>query len=184
MGFWMPQRRRGVSQRTPAIQPFRRLLDTAHRLNNALRIFRIGKMRHQRHFADVVQRPQLLPDGMNAIRHKTEAIHPAVNLDVDIQRRVEFGLLKRLNLPVTVHAGGQAVLIEQRQLIGVEETLQHQNRPFPAVLAEQDRLFKVEHREAISAAQRAPDARQAVTIGVGFHHRPQARGGGHTPDNL
>ena len=131
-----------------------------------------------------MQRSQLLPDDVQTIRHKTQPIHPAIHLDVDIERRVQLRLLERLDLPVTVHAGGQTVLIKQGQLIGVEKAFQHQYRPFPAQLAQQDRLFKIEHRETVRGAKRVPDSRQAVAISIGFDHRPQARSGRRAANNL
>gem|GEM_PF-6681318 len=120
-----------------------------HRLNNAFRLFRIGKMGHQRHAADILQRPQLLPDAVNPIRLKTEPVHAAVHFQVDIERGVQLRILQRLNLPVAVHAGGQTIFIKQRQFIAVEKAFEHQDRPFPAALAQQDRLFQIEHRKAI-----------------------------------
>lgn len=86
MRFRVPEGRRRVRERTWAVQPFRRLLNMPHRLNNAFRLFRIGKMGHQRHAADVLQRPQLLPDAVNPIRLKTETVHAAVHFQVDIER--------------------------------------------------------------------------------------------------
>jgi hypothetical protein len=43
-------------------------------------------------------------------------------------------------------------LIQHRQLIGMEEALQQQDRAFPALLAQQDRLFQVEQGETIRRA--------------------------------
>ncbi len=84
----------------------RRLFDTAHRLDNSLRVLRLREVRHQRHLADVAYRPQLLPDGVDPLRHKAQPVHAAVHLEIDIQRRAQLRLLQGLNLPVAVDAGG------------------------------------------------------------------------------
>ena len=81
-------------------------------------------MRHQRHFTDVGERSQLLPDGMHSLRHKAQPIHTAIHFKIDIQRRMQFSLLQGFNLPVAVYAGGQTILIKQRQFIGVKEPFQ------------------------------------------------------------
>ena len=106
MRFRMPEGRRRVGQRARAIQPLRRLFNTAHRLDNPLRVLRLREVRHQRHLADVAYRPQLLPDGMHPLRHKAQPVHAAVHLEIDIQRRAQLRLLQGLNLPVAVDAGG------------------------------------------------------------------------------
>ncbi len=106
MRFRMPEGRRRVGQRARAIQPLRRLFDTAHRLDNSLRVLRLREVRHQRHLADVAYRPQLLPDGVDPLRHKAQPVHAAVHLEIDIQRRAQLRLLQGLNLPVAVDAGG------------------------------------------------------------------------------
>ena len=101
-------------------------------------------MRHQRHFTDIFQGTQLLPDRMNPLRLEAQAVHAAVHLEIDIQRRVELRILNRLNLPVAVNAGGQTVFVQQRQIVGVEKAFQQQDWPFPAALAQQNRLFQIE----------------------------------------
>ncbi|MNW13615.1 hypothetical protein D3C71_2116160 [compost metagenome] len=60
---------------------------------------------------------------MHAIRLKPETVHATVNLQVDIKRGVQPGVLQRLDLPVAVHAGGEAVLIQQRQFVAVKKAL-------------------------------------------------------------
>lgn len=86
MRFLVPQSRRRIGQRTPTLQPFRRLLNTRHRAGNSIRMFRFGKMRHQGHFANIRHRPQLLPDGKHAIGLEAQPIHPTVHFKINIQR--------------------------------------------------------------------------------------------------
>ena len=81
-------------------------------------------MRHQRHFAHVFHGAQLLPDRMHPLRLEAQAVHAAVYLEIDIQRSMELRILDRLNLPVAVNAGGQPVLIQQRQIVRMEEPFQ------------------------------------------------------------
>ncbi|MNY81244.1 hypothetical protein D3C86_2227150 [compost metagenome] len=57
---------------------------------------------------------------------------------------MQFRILQRLDLPVAVHAGGQTILIQQRQFVGIKEAFQQQNRTFPAALTQQDRLFQIQ----------------------------------------
>ena len=101
-------------------------------------------MRHQRHFAHVLQGAQLLPYRMDPLRLEAQAVHTAVHLEINIQRCMQFCILNRFNLPVAVNAGGQPVLIQQRQIVGVEEPLKQQNGPFPAALAQQNGLFQIQ----------------------------------------
>ena len=175
MRFGMPKRRRRVRQRARTVQPFCRLLNADHGIGNAVRFFRIGKVRHQRHFAHIFQGAQLLPDRMHPLRLKAQSVHAAVYLEIDIQRRVEFCILNRFNLPVAVNAGGQTILIQQRQILGMEEPFQQQNRPFPAAFAQQDSLFQIEQRKTVGGAERAPDTVNTVAVGIRFDYRPDAR---------
>lgn len=101
-------------------------------------------MRHQRHFAHVLQGAQLLPYRMDPLRLEAQAVHTAIHLEINIQRCMQFCILNRFNLPVAVNAGGQPVLIQQRQIVGVEEPLKQQNGPFPAALAQQNGLFQIQ----------------------------------------
>ncbi|SRN40008.1 Uncharacterised protein [Shigella flexneri] len=82
----MPQSRRRIGQRTPTLQPLRRLLNTRHRAGNSIRMFRFSKMRHQGHFANIRHCPQLLPDGKHAIGLEAQPIHPTVHFKINIQR--------------------------------------------------------------------------------------------------
>ncbi len=59
---------------------------TRHRAGNSIRMFRLGKMRHQGHFANIRHRPQLLPDGKHAIGLEAQPIHPTVHFKINIQR--------------------------------------------------------------------------------------------------
>ncbi len=95
MRFRMPEGRRRVGQRARAIQPLRRLFDTAHRLDNSCGFSASAKCDISV-IADVAYRPQLLPDGVDPLRHKAQPVHAAVHLEIDIQRRAQLRLLQAL----------------------------------------------------------------------------------------
>jgi len=67
----------------------------------------------------------------------------------------------------------QGVLGEQRQVDGLEEALQHQDRLGDAGDAQPRRLLEVEHREAVGGLERARRALQAMAVGVRLEHRPE-----------
>ena len=141
-------------------------------------------MRHQRHLTDVFQRTKLLPDRVHPFRLKAQTVHPAVHFEIDIQRGMQLRVLNGLDLPVTVNAGRQAVLIQQRQILRMEESFQQQDRSFPAALAQQDGLFQIQQGKTIGGAERTPDTVDTMTVGVGFHHRPDTRTRRSTANNL
>ena len=68
-------------------------------------------------------------------------IRKAVMVSDTCQSLPEY--LQCFELPVTVHAGGQAVLVINFQILSVKKTLQHQDWPFPAALAQDNSLFKI-----------------------------------------
>jgi len=74
-----------------------------------------------------------------------------------------------------VDAGSQTQTIQQRQLVGVKEALQQQDRPLPAALAQQHRLLQIQQGKTVRGTQRAPDAVDPMPVGVGFYHRPDPR---------
>ena len=127
-------------------------------------------MGHQSDITHIAQLPQLPPEGLHTLRLKAQPVHATVHFQVNIQRRMKPGILQGFNLPVAVHAGGQAIFIKQRQLVGVEKAFQHQNRPFPAALAQEDRLLQIKQRETVGAFQRTPDTIDSMTVGVSLHH--------------
>ncbi|SUX73281.1 Uncharacterised protein [Citrobacter freundii] len=56
----------------------------------------------------------------------------------------------------------------------MEKSLQHQYRAFPPALTQGYRFFKIEHGKTVGCAQRIPDTFNAVSVRIGFHHRPDA----------
>ena len=81
-------------------------------------------MRHQRHFAHIPDAAQLLPYRMYPLGLEAQAVHAAVHLEINVERSMQSGVLQGFNLPVAVNAGGQPVLIQQRQIVGMEEPFQ------------------------------------------------------------
>lgn len=71
-------------------QTFCRLLNADHGIGNAVRLFRIGEVRHQRHLTDIFQRTKLLPDRVHPFRLEAQTVHPAVHFEIDIQRGMQL----------------------------------------------------------------------------------------------
>ncbi len=121
---------------------------------------------------------------MHPLRLEAQTVHTAVHFEIDIQRGMQLRILNGLDLPVTVHAGRQTILIQQRQILRMEEPFQQQDWSLPAALAQQDGLFQIEQGKTIGGAKRTPDTVDTMTVGVGFHHRPDTRTRRSTANNL
>ena len=86
------------------------------------------------------------------------------------------GLVGRehVDLLVAVHRVPEVEPRAQLEVARLEHALEQQHRPAPAQRAHALRLGQVEQREAVGTAQPLVDALDAVAVGIGLDHRPDA----------
>jgi hypothetical protein len=88
------------------------------------------------------------------------------------------GALEHLDLLRVVHHRRESVFVEQRQVVGLEEALEHQDRLLHAGDAQPRRFLEIENRKAVGGGQRARRALDAVAVRVGLDDRPDLRAAG------
>ncbi len=169
------QQRRRVGDRARRLEGLRQLVEPAQLVVHPARAVGVGEMRHQRDGADpgvqaqgVVHRPQL-------VHAEAEAVHAAVDLEVDVELRRQVHVLDQLDLVGVVDHRRELVLEQQVHVERLEETLQHQDRLRHPGQAQAHRLLEIQHRAAVGIRQGARRALQAVAVGVGLQHRPDLR---------
>ncbi|MCY1241562.1 hypothetical protein D9M72_544700 [compost metagenome] len=116
-----------------------------------------------------------LPGGAVLGRMEAEPVHAGVQLELDRQRTPGTRAFQHAQLFVAVDRGGQPVLLDQGDVLRLEKAFQQQDGALPAQVAQQHGFVQVQQAEAVGAAQRGKDAADAVAVGIGLDHGPDAR---------
>jgi hypothetical protein len=180
----VPQDRGAVAQRTLAGQVVRRGLERRHLAGDAMRAVGIGKVGHQRDLAHLRQCVQARPGGAEFSRAKAQAVHAAVQLQEHALRLMCLVRCQPIDLGLAVHRVPQVQARTKLQVARVESPFKQQDRPAPAESAQPFGLGQVEQSEAVGAAQPREGMLDAMAIGVGLDHRPDARIGRRLPRAL
>jgi hypothetical protein len=104
-------------------------------------------------------RRQFAPHGRQLRGGQAEAIHAAVELEVDRQATRQRGLAQHLQLLEAMQSPRQVVLGTDSQIGGLEKAFEQQNRLANAGLAQRDRLVEIEQGETVGDLARAAAAR-------------------------
>jgi hypothetical protein len=100
-------------------------------MRNAALAVGIGKVRHVDDAADAGHGPGPFPGGAVLRRTEAQAVHAGIQLELDRQRPLGAGQLQHPQLLLAVHGGGQAVLLEQRYILRLEDAFEQQDRALP-----------------------------------------------------
>ena len=112
-------------------------------------------------------------------RVQTDTVHAGIQFEPDTQRRAQCGPFDGVHLPQRMHHAPEVMLLDQRQLFGLEETFQQQNRRTDTSVAQLQRLLDTGHGEAVRLVrQRLGTTHRAVAVGIGLDYR-QRLGAGH-----
>jgi hypothetical protein len=171
--FREAQQRRGVGERALLrLQRLHQFAEPVELRPDAAGAVGVGEMRHQRdalhlrvHAQRVVGRPQPLDA-------ETKAVHAAVHLEVDVDLALELAALQDLDLLGVVDHRRKGVLVQRREVAGLEEAFEQEDRLGHAADAQPRGLLQVEHREAVGGIERARGALDAVAVRVRLDHRP------------
>jgi hypothetical protein len=120
------------------------------------------------------QRVQPGPGRAEALGREAQAVHAGVHLQEHALRLERLVGGEHVDLLVAVHAVPQVQARAQFQVARVEHAFQQQHRAAPAQGAHALGLGQVEQREAVGTAQTLIDPLDAMAIGVGLDHRPDA----------
>ena len=113
--------------------------------------------------------------GGELFRPKAEAVHAGVNLEPQNEGVHRARLLQKLNLPRIVHDKIKCRARGIGELFAGECAFQEHDRLFDAGIAQHDALIKARNAEGIRLGKRQRRLHQAMTVGVGLHHRDHAR---------
>jgi hypothetical protein len=134
----------------------------------------VGEVRHQRDLAHLRQRVQPRPCGAKGLRAKAQAVHAAVELEEHPVRQLSLVRRQPVDLLAAVHRVPEVQARAQLQVARLEHAFEQQHRAAPAQRAHALGLGQVEQREAVGAAQAVVGALDAVAVGVGLDHGPDA----------
>jgi hypothetical protein len=134
-------------------------------------------MRHQHDGLDLFQRIEAQPRGAIAVGREAEPVHAAVHLQEDAVRPVGLERGEAIDLARLVNDVPQVQARAGLEIASVEAAFEEKDRAAPAEVAQQLGLGDVEQREAVGALQRRKCVGDAVAVGIGLDHRPDARAG-------
>ena len=132
-------------------------------------------MRHQPDLVDLHQRRQPRPCRAEAGGLEAEPVHAAFQLEKHMMRPV--GLVRRqpVDLRLAVNDMPQPEPRAGVEIAGLEGAFEQQHRAAPAERAQPLGFGEVEQREAVGRVQPVEGTLDAVSVGVGLHHRPDLR---------
>ena len=98
-------------------------------------------------------------------------VHARIQLEPAVQRLGQLRRLQLLQLPGRVDDQPQILVGTQRQLAGMEEALQQQDRQMNARLAQLQRLLDAGHGKAVRlCGQRSSAIHRAMSVGIRLDH--------------
>ena len=149
-------------------------LEGGHLVGDAARAVGITEMGHQRDLVDLRQRVQPRPGLAEGRRREAQAVHAAVHLEEHPVRRVGLVARQPVDLLVAMHRMPQVQARAQLQVARLEHTFEQQDRATPAQGTHALGLGQVQQGEAVGAAQALEGALDAMAVGIGLDHRPDA----------
>ena len=138
----------------------------------------IAEMRHQRDLVDLGQGVESGPGRAQGRRPEAEPVHARIHLEEHPVRLVRLVRGQPVDLLLAVHHMPEVQARAELEIARLETALEQQDRAAPVQRAQPLGLGQVEQRKAVGGAQRGKDPFQAMAIGVGLDHGPQARVGG------
>jgi hypothetical protein len=132
----------------------------------------IREMGHQGDVADALDRPQALVGGRVLVGLEAEPVHAGVHFEVDVDRAVELGVFQHLDLLDRVDRAVDIVLGQQRDVAGVEDAFQQQDRFHPPQFAQAQGVLGLDQGQAVGAHEAFHAALQAMAIGIRLDDGP------------
>ena len=173
----MAQEGGAVAQRALARQIGRGGFKDRDLVGDTARAVGVGKVRHQRNLFHLRQRIEPGPGGAEGGGCEAQAVHAAVELEEDPLRQLGLVRGEPVDLFGAVHCVPQMQARAELEVARLEHAFKQQDRAAPVQRAQALRLGQVQQREAVGTAQRVEHALDAVAVGVGLDHRPDARVG-------
>ena len=111
--------------------------------------------------------------GVHVIGLESQPVQSRVQLQVHIHRRPVVGS-QPLQMARLVDGQRQPLRGRLRHVRGIKGAFQHQDRFVPAVSAQPVGRLEFQQGHAVGIGKARQRVGQAVAVGVGLHHRPQA----------
>ena len=150
----------------------------SHLLGNAFVAIGIAEVGDEGNFIHLGQLVQACPGRSEAHRGKSQAVHSTVQFDEYSMRDLCFVAAEHVDLFIAMHGVPQVQTRAEFQIAGFKHTFQKQHRPAPTQGPYALRLVQVQQSKAIGGTQAFEHTFDAMAIGVGFDHRPDAGIGG------
>ena len=174
-GRGVAQQRGAVGERAFTRQAVGRVLEHRQLRLHAAGAVGIGKMRHQRDLIDLRQRIEPRPGGAKALRREAEPVHAAVQFEKHPMRVLGLVRGQPIDLRFAVHRVPQVQPRAQLEIARLEAAFEQQHRTAPAEGPHALGFGEVEQRKTVGRAQRVEHALDAVAVGIGLDHGPDAR---------
>ncbi|MCY1437398.1 hypothetical protein D9M71_535570 [compost metagenome] len=137
----------------------------------AVQFVSAGEVAHQDDFFDLAAGLQALVGVAVFGRVQADPVHAGVELEPDGQRLAQAAALDGFELPVGMHHGPEVVLLDQCQLVGLEESLQQQDRLANPRRAQFERFLDAGHGKTVGLIlQRFGTPHRTMAICIGLDH--------------
>jgi hypothetical protein len=169
------RRRPGAGRPGSAGQSLAKRLEARHLQRNlgASRIVGGREVCHQPQCARL-QGLQALPCGGGLLGPEAEPIHAAVHLEPQVEAMFATpGLQQRHGNRFMDHQV-EAVACRRGQLRGIQHTLEQHDAALEARIAQQYAFLEPCHGQRVRALQDLRRGHEAVSVGIGLHHRHDA----------
>ena len=127
---------------------------------------------------DLRQRIQARPCAAVGPGREPEPVHAAVHLQEHALRLLRLVRREPVDLLAAMHHMPEVQARAKLQVARLEGAFEQQDRPAPAQCTHALGLGQVEQREPVGAAQALESTLDAMAIGIGLDHGPDARVGG------
>jgi hypothetical protein len=133
---------------------------------------------HQGDRAGGARAAQSLEGRLHLPEREAQAVHARVDLEVGVDRAAGLVGLQHPQLLVAVDRGREPCRAHQPQLLGIEESLEQENRLVGIALPKGDRALDLQRRKTVRLRQGAPDTLDPVSIAVRLDHGEDLRARG------
>ena len=149
-------------------------LEQRHLVGNALGAIGVAEVGHVRDFFHLRQGLQARPGRAVGLWGKAQAVHAAVELQEHAVALLGFVRSQPVDLFAAMHRVPELQARAQLQVARLEHAFEQEDGAAPTQRAHAAGLVHVEQGKAVGAAHAVKTALDAVAVGVGFDHRPEA----------
>jgi hypothetical protein len=165
----------GVREAARQVDALGRLLEALHRLPDSLRRLRGREMGHEGDRARRRRATQPLERRLHGWRQEAQPVHPGIDLEVRVDRARRLLELEHPQLLVAVDGASEPGGGGKPQVLGVEETLQQQDRLVGVFLPQHESALDLESREAVGSGEGRGDAPEPMPVGIRLDHGEDLR---------